>query len=100
MFPPIWGSQTWNILHIMAFVYPLDPTPERQDSMRALLTNLGPNLPCPGCAYHCNKHMTDNPPDVSGQRALKEWLYDFHNAVNKRTGKRVLRYAEAETAAD
>jgi hypothetical protein len=86
----------WFSLHIMAYVYPDSPSAERRAAMDALLSGLCASLPCPGCGVHCQKHMEQTPPDTSSRMALKVWLYDFHNAVNKRTGKRVLSHSEAD----
>lgn len=96
MYPPIWGPHVWTTIHLMAFSYPDHPTQERQKSMTDFLTNLCVNLPCPGCSIHCGNYVKENVPNVSSRDLFKKWAYDFHNTVNKRTGKRELTYSEAE----
>jgi hypothetical protein len=98
LMPSTWGYNQWKMLHLMAFVYPEKPTEQRKKQMLDYLINLGPNLPCPGCAFHCSSYMAENIPQVDSREAIKKYLYDFHNAVNKRTGKRILSYEECENA--
>ena len=80
----------------MAETFPVSPSTERQKSMESLLSNLCVNLPCPGCSVHCSEYVIKHPPRTSSRDDLKKWAVDFHNAVNKRTGKRELSYKEAE----
>ena len=40
--------------------------------------------------------MEKCPPDTSCGDTLKDWLIDFHNAVNERLGKPVLTKAQAQ----
>ena len=96
MYPPLWGPELWNTLHLMAFTYPIKPDAPRQEHMRQFLKNVCPNLPCPGCGLHCKIYMDRTPPALQSRDALKKWMCDFHNEVNKRTGKRELTYEEAD----
>ena len=98
LFPGVWGPAQWMTLHMQAECYPLKPDAKRQKQMLDYMKNLCPNLPCPGCSGHCDTYTTEHPPDVSSRHALKKYFFDFHNAVNKRTNKRVLSYEEAEEA--
>jgi len=86
----------WRTLHLMALVYPDEPNEGRQKSMLDYLLNMCPNLPCGGCSIHCNAYMGAHPPQVQSKTALRHYLVDFHNDVNKRTGKRELSYEEAD----
>lgn len=96
MYPPVWGPIVWETLHLMTFVYPDKPSNERQGSMRSFITGMCGNLPCPGCSDHCSEYVSDNPPPTHSRTVLKKWAYDFHNSVNRRTGKRELTYEEAD----
>ena len=96
MYPPVWGHHMWATIHLMAHVYPQKPSDKRKKSMENFLLNMCDNLPCPGCGMHCGMYMKEHPPHVETQGALKKWAIDFHNTVNKRTGKRELTYEEAE----
>lgn len=96
IYPAVWGPQQWALLHLMAELYPIEPSEKRQGQMKGFLDNLCPNLPCGGCALHCQEYMKEHPPDVSSRNNLFMYLVDFHNAVNTRLGKRVFSYKEAE----
>lgn len=96
MWTILWGHHTWISLHIMAFVFPDDPTEERQKSFVDLLTNLSKNLPCQGCSKHFELYLAEHPVDASCRAKLREWLWRFHNAVNVRLGKAPMSFEDAE----
>lgn len=98
MYPPAWGPNTWATLHLMAHSFPDKPSLTRKNSMQIFLKNLCVNLPCPGCSFHCSSYVSKHPPDVSSRESIKRWMFDFHNTVNKRLGKRELSYKEADEA--
>jgi len=81
------GRATWTFLHTTAAYYPIKPTKEHQDRMRALLGSLPQLYPCTWCADDFGKDMAANPPDVSGREALSRWLCERHNEVNIKLGK-------------
>ncbi|KAG8806924.1 hypothetical protein FRC18_005837 [Serendipita sp. 400] len=81
------GRSTWTFLHTAAAYYPVNPTPQHQRSMLALLQALPILYPCNYCAQHLGGEMKTNPPDVSGRGNLSKWLCGVHNEVNGRLGK-------------
>lgn len=95
MYPAIWGSEFWSVIHLVAFTYPEVPSKKKKKSVQLLFENLCPNLPCAGCSIHCIQYLSENPPKLSCRSDLIDWTIDFHNNVNKRTGKRVLDKKEA-----
>jgi hypothetical protein len=88
----------WSTLHVLAFSYPENPSAEKKLSMLKFLEGIMANLPCPSCSVHALKYITENTPNVSCRENLKAYLYDFHNAVNKRLGKLELSHAECDKA--
>ena len=96
LYPGSWGFHQWNMLHRMALTYPAESDKERQTQMTAYLEGMCANLPCPGCSFHCGKYLEEHKPAVATRQDLKKWVVDFHNAVNKRLGKREWSYEEAE----
>ena len=96
LYPGEWGPYMWRSLHIMALTYPTDPSKDRQETMLNFLLNMAPNLPCDGCATHCQMYMLSHPPQVQSNMALRHYLVDFHNAVNVRSGKHTLTFEEAD----
>ena len=96
LYPPVWGRHQWAMLHLMAEVYPDKPSLERQADMLKYLKGMCANLPCPGCSKHCKAYTTNNIPDVTSRESVIKYFIDFHNAVNKQTGKKELTYQEAK----
>ena len=97
VYPNVWGPHQWNMLHMMALVYPEKPDEERKQSMLAYLSGMCKNLPCPGCSAHCGLYLNENRPQVDSKQQLFQYLVDFHNSVNKRLGKREFSQEEALT---
>lgn len=95
MYPAIWGQEFWSVIHLVAFTYPESPSGYKKKSVKLLFENLCPNLPCVGCSAHCLKYIVDTPPKLDSRSTLIKWTIDFHNDVNKRTGKRILSEEEA-----
>jgi hypothetical protein len=96
MYPPVFGPLLWDFLHIATMVYPEDPTTERQAALRGFLLNMCLNLPCPGCSSHCQTYVSENPPTVESRQSAKQYILNFHNDVNERTGKRQWTMEESD----
>ena len=95
IYPKIWGSLQWSMLHLMAYVYPEKPCEDRKKSMLKYLEGMCSNLPCPGCAFHCGYYLNENPPKVNSRHEIMNYIVDFHNSVNIRTRKKTYTYDEA-----
>ena len=57
-------------------------------------------LPCPGCMYHTREYINNHPPplkDTENTNSLFEWIWEYHNVVNRQTGKREVTLEETET---
>lgn len=91
-----WGPRLWNFLHACSFAFPSNPSPEQVEAFETLLKTLQTLLPCPHCRLHFNEYLEKCPPDTSCGDTLKDWLIDFHNAVNERLGKPVLTKEQAQ----
>lgn len=86
-----WGPAAWNTLHTFAHSLPDDLTAQDDHAFRAFLDRFGVYLPCKKCAHHFKEHMqmalAPRPPFRHRQEVV-DFLNEFHNAVNVRTGKR------------
>ena len=51
-------------------------------------------LPCSTCGNHCQKQLEKFPPRVENREQLTKWLYNFHNMVNQRLGKKMPSFEE------
>jgi hypothetical protein len=91
--PMCWGPLQWMTLHQMVRGFPDNPSPEKQEALKAYIMALVHLLPCSICATHW-KDIAPTVKTGSKAEALK-WSIDVHNAVNKRTGKPELSYRDA-----
>ena len=90
----IWGPSLWLILHSITLLYPLNPGQCDKDNMMQFLKGLGHVVLCDICKTHYNRNMKENPPRLDNRKDFFEWMVDFHNEVNGRTGKRSYTYDE------
>lgn len=86
--PKIWGGHFWHVMHQVAAAYPEYPT--RNDRMRYgmfakfLLSHLPCENPCRSNALEWNRQ---HPFNLSSREYFFRDTVDFHNHVNKMTGK-------------
>jgi len=104
MFPPHWGYAFWYWIHSCAWArverYGLEgqiPV-EEAEHLRGFMRHLCVHLPCFWCTHHCGRYTQENPPKCETAGDFWRYTVDFHNAVNKRTGKLQLSYQEAQRA--
>lgn len=45
------------------------------------------SLPCGKCAYGAWCYLKDNTPDLKSQMGYFAWGVEFHNSINRKTGK-------------
>ena len=82
-----WGNATWFMMHTLAQKL----RPEYASAVPSLLLqfeNVCRNLPCPDCAEHASRMFaTANIAAVVDKDSLMRFLYELHDAVNRRLGK-------------
>ncbi len=82
-----WGNATWFMMHTLAQKL----RPEYAHAVPGLLMqfeNVCRNLPCPDCAEHASRMFaTANIRAVVDKDTLMRFLYELHDAVNRRLGK-------------
>ena len=91
MWPVLWGPFMWDMLHKSAMAYLLDHpdepwTSEETEMVARFYRLLCFYLLCPGCGVHCLNYVQQHPPVFRNSTDYWNWLVDFHNAVNRRTG--------------
>lgn len=98
MWPVVWGPAFWDVIHLVAFVHPPNPSQAERSSVEAFYRSVGGVLPCPGCAAHFAVWQTAHPVQkYSGTRQmLLQWTVDLHNEVNVRNGKNVVGIRQVE----
>ena len=99
-----WGNAVWYLFHTLASKL----KPEYGSEVGVLfghITTICHNLPCPDCQEHASKILaTTNVRQVAATKdTLIQFLFAFHNIVNKRLGvpdfpnENLSMYARANT---
>jgi hypothetical protein len=81
-----WGNAIWLLFHTLAEKI----KPEHTSELSVIvshITSICANLPCPDCQQHATRIMTQaNKAAISSSKeALIDFLWKFHNEVNKKT---------------
>lgn len=89
----IWGPKLWFSLHCISFGYPEQPTPEQREKYKQFFESIQYVLPCIYCRESCSKmyHQLNNQisdEHFKDRKSLTKWLYDLHNQVNNKLGKK------------
>lgn len=81
-----WGNAVWLLFHTLAEKLKVEHTAELP-ILVSHITSICNNLPCPDCLQHASKTMNvvNKAAIASSKEALIDFLWKFHNDVNKRT---------------
>ena len=92
--PPIWGRALWFSLHFGALNYPDDPDDEKKQMMINFILGLPIMIPCDMCKNHAYEYIQSRKSMlhqvVENSHTLFQFFWEFHNDVNKRTGKHTM----------
>ena len=81
----LWGAPTWYLFHTLAEKVYEHKFNEIRVSLLHILYTISINLPCPTCAEHAKQYLGGiNFNAIQNKEQLKQMLFQFHNAVNKR----------------
>lgn len=88
--PAVWGPTFWRTFHTMAKYYSKNPSPIFAEKMKLYISAIPWILPCDKCRMHAQIYIDLNLRDstVANDENLTLFFFNFHNAVNKRLGKR------------
>ena len=75
-----WGPSGWQLLHLITFSFEAS----RRDSYKEFFSLLEHILPCKYCRQSTEEFMKEIPPVITSAKSTQEWLYKFHNRVNKK----------------
>ena len=87
----LWGSDFWNIMHIISFNYPVNPTDKDRIRYYKFFKYIQYVLPCKLCRDHLREHYKHTLilEDVFKNRnTLSEYVYKLHELVNKSLNKK------------
>lgn len=94
--PKDWGPSGWKILHTLSYTYPQTPDLEKQMQIEKFISSFTELLPCKDCRDSFKKYLKENPVHTKTKEGLIKWCVDAHNFVNKKLGKELFTYDEAE----
>ena len=89
----IWGQNFWLVLHCIGLNYPVTPTLEQKKHYLQFFQSLQWVLPCKSCRESYARFITRGKTKLclltmTSRESVARWVYDLHNAVSKRIGKR------------
>ena len=90
---PTWGTTMWYFLHTFANNINNEKYNDISYQLINTIQTIGNNLPCYSCTQHAIKYFSDNIlsiDTIKTSNELKLYLFNFHNNVNKDTGKKIL----------
>jgi len=91
----VWGSSFWFTLENIAYNYPLNPSDKDKENIKIFLEYLQYVLPCGICRKNYKMELEQRPIRLNSRKELVYWLFEIHNDVNSRTGKRLYTFEEA-----
>jgi hypothetical protein len=90
-----WGPCTWFLFHTLAEKIKEEQFNDNKETLIKLILRICDNLPCPDCAFHARKQMSNlNANSIKTKEDLKLMLHSFHNIVNQRLNKPVFTVEE------
>jgi hypothetical protein len=96
--PDTWGPVIWHALHYITLGYPNNPTEDNKKKYKQFFTLLSDTIPCSICANHYSENLLIMPLDdkvLENKESLIKWLIDFHNVVNEKNNKPIIKYEDA-----
>jgi hypothetical protein len=89
----IWGPALWMILHSACEQIgsqTLKKLPQEESRIWiGLLQSLRYSLPCPQCKKHYTAYFNQTPIRSIQKDNIRTWLFNLHNNVNQRIGKKI-----------
>jgi len=85
-----WGNATWYFLHTISYKLKEEHSDKVQELFK-LFYNVCINLPCQECAGHAKKQLDKAYKyKIKTKNDLVNIIWEFHNIVNKRLGKKYM----------
>lgn len=80
-----WGEPIWFLFHTLAEKIKEEHFSSKKSEIINLVKSICANLPCPKCTDHAITYMKKmNIDSIKSKQDWKDFLYKFHNEVNKR----------------
>ena len=89
--PNVWGDAFWFILHLGSCAATDSISPQDAQGYWSFIEGIPAMLPCKDCAKHAREYVLNHESQKNNicksRDALIKFFVDFHNSVNRRTGK-------------
>lgn len=79
-----WGPPTWTLFHTLAEKVKDDCYINIAPELVTFIRRICFLLPCPDCQDHASEYWRKTRYNLTTKEGLKEFLFTFHNEVNKR----------------
>lgn len=95
--PYIWGPHYWATLHFTASTYDNKPNESIKLAMKNFIQSLPVFLPCKECQDHAFEFIKKSNINaaIQNRKELFTFFFNFHNAVNKRLKKPLMKMEDA-----
>jgi hypothetical protein len=95
--PNVWGPYYWNTLHFIAATYDSNPNQSVRSAMKNFIQSLPILLPCKECQDNALNFIKTKNLDVvvSTRKELFNFFFNFHNRVNERLNKPIMKIEDA-----
>lgn len=85
-----WATPTWYFLHMLIEKIDANHYQNINKEYIDLMVNLFNNLPCPYCKTHAIAYTKkNNIYNMTTKAKMKQYMFHFHNDVNKRIGTKI-----------
>ena len=82
-----WGNACWYLFHTLAFKLKKEHEKEVHNILNHIIA-ICSNLPCPDCSEHAIQTLNRlNKNAINSKESLINAIFQFHNIVNRHTGK-------------
>ena len=92
-----WGNITWNLFHGIVEKIKEDKFSQSKELIIKIIKLVCGYLPCPECSQDATKSLNAfNFNLIRSKTDLKNFLYNFHNSINKKTKKQEFKREELD----
>lgn len=81
------GSAFWSVLHHHAAAFPNKPSQRKRKYTRIFIKEWLKAFPCGACREDAEEYVKVHRPQLRTRKTYAQWQEDFHNWVNRKTGK-------------
>lgn len=85
----VWGPKGWEWLHKLAVSYPITPSESDINNTNSLVLQFIESLPLRvPCKAHSLRYIKNYPISLETNKSFQIWVWNFHNSINYRVGKK------------